>query len=86
MPDYQIWLVVNCKLGAINQTLLTLDKLGHMGRLPERICSMPVKLKTMLGLNPPGKQSSHIWKCIVMCAACNSARHLISKKRGGGAT
>jgi len=37
MPDYQIWLVVNCKLGAINQTLLTLDKLGHMGRMPERI-------------------------------------------------
>jgi len=37
MPDYQTWLVVNCKLGAINQTLLTLDKLNHMSRLPTRI-------------------------------------------------
>ncbi len=37
MPDAEIWLVVGCKLGAINQTLLTLDKLKQMGRTPSRI-------------------------------------------------
>ncbi len=37
MPDCEIWLVVGCKLGAINQTLLTLDKLKQMQRSPARI-------------------------------------------------
>ena len=37
MPDMEIWLVVGCKLGAINQTLLTLEKLKQMGRIPTRI-------------------------------------------------
>lgn len=37
MPDCDIWLVVGCKLGAINQTLLTLDKLKQMNRCPARI-------------------------------------------------
>jgi len=37
MPDCEIWLVVGCKLGAINQTLLTLEKLKQMQRLPARI-------------------------------------------------
>jgi len=37
MPNYDVWLVVGCKLGAINQTLLTLDKLKQMGRPPARI-------------------------------------------------
>jgi len=37
MPDAEIWLVVGCKLGSINQTLLTLEKLKQMGRLPTRI-------------------------------------------------
>jgi len=37
MPDYDVWLVVGCKLGAINQTLLTLDKLRQMKRTPARI-------------------------------------------------
>jgi len=37
MPDYDIWLVVGCKLGAINQALLTLDKLKQMNRAPGRI-------------------------------------------------
>jgi len=37
MPDYEIWLVVNCKLGAINHTLLTLQKLKQMQRSPKRI-------------------------------------------------
>jgi len=37
MPDIEIWLVVGCKLGAINQTLLTLDKLTRMQRTPARI-------------------------------------------------
>jgi len=37
MPDFEVWLVVGCKLGAINQTLLTLDKLTQMQRTPARI-------------------------------------------------
>jgi len=37
MLTYEIWLVVNCKLGAINHTLLTLQKLKHMQRSPKRI-------------------------------------------------
>jgi len=37
MPDCELWLVVGCKLGAINQTLLTLDKLKQMNRSPARI-------------------------------------------------
>ncbi len=37
MPDCELWLVVGCKLGAINQTLLTLDKLKQMERSPARI-------------------------------------------------
>ena len=37
MPDADVWLVVGCKLGAINQTLLTLEQLKRMGRMPSRI-------------------------------------------------
>jgi len=37
IPDAEVWLVVGCKLGAINQTLLTLEKLQQMGRSPTRI-------------------------------------------------
>ena len=37
MPDFDIWLVVDCKLGAINQTLLSLDKLQQMQRMPIKI-------------------------------------------------
>ncbi|MFQ5344393.1 MAG: dethiobiotin synthase [Mariprofundus sp.] len=36
MPEYDVWLVVGCKLGAINQALLTLDKLKQMNRTPAR--------------------------------------------------
>jgi len=37
MPESEIWLVIGCKLGAINHALLTLDKCKHMGRPPTRI-------------------------------------------------
>jgi len=37
IPDAEVWLVVGCKLGAINQTLLTLDKLNQIGHSPTRI-------------------------------------------------
>ncbi len=37
LPEAEVWLVVGCKLGAINQTLLTLEKLKQMGRSPARI-------------------------------------------------
>ena len=37
LPDAEVWLVVACRLGAINQALLSLDKLKMMGRLPDRI-------------------------------------------------
>ncbi len=37
IPDMEVWLVVGCRLGAINQTLLTLEKLKQMGRSPSRI-------------------------------------------------
>ena len=36
-PDAEIWLVVACKLGAINQTLLTLEKLKQIERTPAHI-------------------------------------------------
>jgi len=37
MPDFDIWLVVDCKLGAINQTLLSLAQLKQMGRMPTKV-------------------------------------------------
>jgi len=37
MPEYDVWLVLNCKLGAINHTLLTLEKLKQMQRSPKRV-------------------------------------------------
>ncbi len=37
MPEAEIWLVVGCRLGAINHTLLTLGKLKNMGRSPALI-------------------------------------------------
>jgi len=37
MPECDVWLVVGCKLGAINQTLLTLAKLKQMNRSPARV-------------------------------------------------
>ncbi len=37
MPKYEVWLVVGCKLGAINQALLTLDKLKQMNRAPSHV-------------------------------------------------
>jgi len=37
MPECDVWLVVGCKLGAINQTLLTLSKLKQMHRSPARV-------------------------------------------------
>jgi len=37
MEDCDLWLVVGCKLGAINQAMLTLDKLRQMGCSPVRI-------------------------------------------------
>jgi dethiobiotin synthetase len=37
MPDMEIWLVIGCRLGAINQALLTLEKLKQMGRTPAHI-------------------------------------------------
>ncbi len=37
MPDMEVWLVVGCRLGAINQALLTLEKLKQMGRTPAHI-------------------------------------------------
>jgi len=37
MPDCEVWLVVGCRLGAINHTLLTLSALKGMGREPGRI-------------------------------------------------
>lgn len=37
MADCEIWLVVGCRLGAINHTLLTLEKLKGLGRPPTRL-------------------------------------------------
>ncbi|ATX80891.1 adenosylmethionine-8-amino-7-oxononanoate aminotransferase/dethiobiotin synthetase [Mariprofundus ferrinatatus] len=52
MPDAEIWLVVGCKLGAINQTLLTLEKLKQMGRTPSRIFFNATKAEQNDWLNP----------------------------------
>jgi dethiobiotin synthetase len=37
MPEAEVWLVVACRLGAINHALLSLDKLKHLDRSPARI-------------------------------------------------
>ena len=37
MSDCEVWLVIGCRLGAINHALLTLDKLNSMGRSPARV-------------------------------------------------
>jgi len=37
MPDCEIWLVVGCRLGAMNHALLTLSVLRQMGREPARV-------------------------------------------------
>jgi len=37
LPEAEIWLIVGCRLGSINHTLLTLDKLKNMGRSPAHI-------------------------------------------------
>jgi len=37
MPACEVWLVVGCRLGVINHTLLTLEKLKAMGRQPAAI-------------------------------------------------
>jgi len=37
MPECDVWLVVGCRLGAINHTLLTLSVLHGMGRPPAHI-------------------------------------------------
>ncbi|PIP02793.1 MAG: dethiobiotin synthase [Zetaproteobacteria bacterium CG12_big_fil_rev_8_21_14_0_65_54_13] len=37
MPGCEIWLVVGCRLGAMNHALLTLSVLRQMGREPARI-------------------------------------------------
>jgi len=37
MPEAEIWLVVGCRLGSINHTLLTLARLEAMGRSPRHI-------------------------------------------------
>ncbi len=37
MEGCEVWLVIGCKLGAINQAMLTLEKLKQMGCSPVRI-------------------------------------------------
>jgi len=55
LPNYEVWLVVSCKLGAINQTLLTLEKLKQMGRLPTRIFFNTTKPEFNTWLEPTRK-------------------------------
>lgn len=52
MPDMEIWLVVGCRLGAINQTLLTLEKLKQMGRSPAHIFFNATKPEHNDWINP----------------------------------
>jgi len=52
MPNDDVWLVVGCKLGAINQTLLTLDKLKQMGRPPARIFFNAASVENNAWLEP----------------------------------
>ena len=37
MPKAEVWLVIGCRLGAINHALLTLARLESMGRTPSHI-------------------------------------------------
>jgi dethiobiotin synthetase len=52
MPDMEVWLVVGCRLGAINQTLLTLEKLKQMGRTPACIFFNATKPEQNDWINP----------------------------------
>jgi len=52
MPDCEIWLVVGCRLGAINQTLLTLEKLKQMQRLPARIIFNAISVEQNAWVEP----------------------------------
>jgi len=52
MPEYDVWLVVGCKLGAINQTLLTLAKLKQMNRTPDRIFFNATSVENNAWLEP----------------------------------
>ncbi|NWF38929.1 dethiobiotin synthase [Mariprofundus sp. NF] len=55
LPDAEVWLVVGCRLGAINQTLLTLEKLKQMGRTPARIFFNATKPEFNTWLEPTRK-------------------------------
>jgi len=55
IPDAEVWLVVGCRLGAINQTLLTLEKLKQMGRSPTRIFFNATKLEQDDWIEPTRK-------------------------------
>jgi dethiobiotin synthetase len=52
MPDMEVWLVVGCRLGAINQALLTLEKLKQMGRTPACIFFNATKPEQNDWINP----------------------------------
>jgi len=58
-PDAEVWLVIGCKLGAINQALLTLEKLHQMGRSPARIFFNATKEEYNDWIEPTQKAVEH---------------------------
>jgi dethiobiotin synthetase len=52
LPEMEIWLVIGCRLGAINQALLTLEKLKQMGRSPAHIFFNATKPEHNDWINP----------------------------------
>jgi len=52
MPECDVWLVVGCRLGAINHTLLTLSALHGMGRPPAHIFLNAVRPEDARWLSP----------------------------------
>jgi len=52
MPDCDVWLVVGCRLGAINHTLLTLSALHALGRPPTHIFLNAVRPEDAPWLTP----------------------------------
>jgi len=69
MHDAEVWLVVSCKLGDNNQTLLTLEKLKQIGRTPTRIFFNATKPEQNNWIEPTRKAIEHFLDqgCTIHC-------------------
>jgi len=79
IPNAEVWLVVGCKLGAINQTLLTLEKLKQMGRSPSQIIFNAPKREFNDWIRPTRKAVKPFLSsgCSIHCLAFGQEENLI---------